>query len=424
MFRQKYRKKWGCILWSDRTPMPSYAYRAVDQTSGRVASGRMGAASEPELAHYLSAAGMELIQAREEHPLTFGLAKRRRSLPPRLLAAFCSRMHDLLQAGLSFPDSLTSVMEATPSALLRDALRQIGQAIAHGGGISESFALYPRLFPPLVTALLAAGETSGDMESVFGFLARYAGTRAETQEKMRRALRYPIFLVFIAGGASVFMLATVVPQVALFLTSLQGHLPLSTRLLIGLSNLVTQSGLDLFIFLLLLLGGLFIGRWLFPSFARASDAVVLKLPFVGMVITKASLARFAQSFLLLFRSGCAVPDCMDKAAATVTNKALRLGLQHAEERVLSGASLSIALSGVLPPFAMGVLRVGEKSGALDKALADIAQTCEREAQAASDTFIGVLEPALTLAIGGLLAWTVAAMLGPLYGGLAILGGQM
>ena len=403
--------------------MPAYAYRAI-HSSGQITKGHMSAANENELAHYLNETGLELIEAHEKKMRALGLPLSGRSLPPRVLAGFCTRMHDLLQSGIVFPDALHNITDSTEHKSFRDALLQISRAIANGNGIAASFALYPRLFPPVFIAIIKAGENSGDMTVIFDFLARYTDNRASTQEKLRRALRYPLFLFFVAGGSVSFMLATVVPQVVQFLNGIQGTLPLATRLLVALSTLFTDYSLFVFLGVAFLMAILLVGRLIFPAFSLALDALLLRLPILGKIITKTSLARFAYSFAILFRSGCDVPDCLRQAGETITNRALQAGIASASLRVQSGTSLSHALEGTLPPFATGLLRLGERSGNIGKSLDDIATAYDREAHAATDAFIGMLEPALTLMIGALLAWTVAAMLGPLYGSLSVLEERM
>ncbi len=210
----------------------------------------------------------------------------------------------------------------------------------------------------------------------------------------------------------------------LFLNGLQGTLPFATKVLVSLSTFFTDYALYVFAGLVLSLAAVFLARFIFPAFATTLDAIMLRLPVLGNVIMKTSLARFSHSFAILFRSGCDVTDCLQQATETIGNCALRTELELAAQKVQSGAALSLALEGSLPPFATGLLRIGERSGNLGKSLDDIATAYDREAQAATDAFIGTLEPALTLMIGGLLAWTVAAMLGPLYGSLSVLGGRL
>jgi type IV pilus assembly protein PilC len=215
-----------------------------------------------------------------------------------------------------------------------------------------------------------------------------------------------------------------VPQIVQFLGSINGRLPLATRMLIALSNLFANYGIALAVLVAFLCAAIVAGRIFFPAFGVMQDAFILRLPGIGAVIAKTSLARFAHNFSLLFRSGCDVPSCLHQAQNIVGNRHLSACLAIAAQRVQSGTSLSQALDGTLPAFAIGLLRTGERSGNLAKSLDDIAATYDREAQAATDSFIGMLEPALTLAIGGLLAWTVIAVLGPLYGSLSVLGERM
>jgi len=403
--------------------MPSFAYRAV-HASGRISRGEMTAANENELGHYLNQSGFELIDAREVAqkaiPSLFGPRK----IHPRYVASFYARMHDMLAAEVAFPEALRDAQSATENRILAEALAQIAQAVANGKGIAASFALYPRLFSPIATAMMGAGERSGDMKSVFGALSRYAANAAQTHDRLRRALRYPVFLFLVAGGAVGFMMSMVLPQIVQFLNGLEGHPPLTTRALIVLSETFSAHGSAALWLIGLSGAAVCILRQVFPPAALFCDRLILRLPVIGNVLLKTSLARFAHSFSLLFRSGCDVRECLAQARETVGNQALKNAIESAEQRVTSGASLSLALGDVFPPFALGVLRTGEKSGNLGKSLDDISCAYDRESAEAIESFIGLLEPSLTLAIGAVLAWTVMAVLGPLYGSLSILGGRV
>jgi len=403
--------------------MSVYAYRAV-HASGRVSRGEMAASNENELMHALKESGLELIDAREKNKKALLFSFLKNKIQPRMLATFCSRIHDLLASGLSFPDALYDIQTSTECRAFADALTQISQSIANGKGIAASFALFPDIFPPVFISIVSAGEKSGDMTSTFAFLSRYAASNAETKERMRRAMRYPLFLFFVAGGAVAFMMTMVVPQIVLFLNGIEGHLPLATRILISASAFVAEYGLFFLATLLISVLALIIARKIYSPFALKLDGLLLRLPVVGDVIAKSDIARFSHSFSVLFRSGCPAADCLRQAGDTLSNRALCANVGKAEQNVLSGASLSRALENILPPFAVGILRTGERSGNLCKSLDDIAIAYDREAAAAVDSFIGMLEPGLTLLIGGILAWTVLAVMGPLYGSLSVLGGRM
>lgn len=399
--------------------MPSYSYRAV-HASGRIARGELNAANENELAFSLTQSGLELLDAKEK---TNGLLSFSRKIDPRVLSAFCARFHDLLASDIAFPDALRDMQAATDNRVLADALTQISRFISTGKGLAFSFGMFPNLFSPLFIALLDAGEKTGDMARVFSFLRRYTANAAETRERLRKAIRYPLFLFFVAGSAVAFMLSMVVPQIIQFLNGIEGHIPYMTKLLISASDGFRNAALPLAIGTLILVLFLSIGRKYSTSVALFFDKISLRLPFLGNVIEKTEIARFAYSFSLLFQSGYTVASGLREARKTVANAHLSKELEAAEQRVLDGATLSGALSDILPPFATGLLRIGERTGKIGKSLDDIVASYDRETASAIDAFLGALEPGLTLAIGLVLAWTVLAVLGPLYGSLSVLGGQ-
>lgn len=403
--------------------MPVYAYRAV-HSSGRISCGERLASSENELIHDLSKSELEIIDAREKRPKALHLTLFINLISPRILSAFCARMHDLLAAGISFPEALQDVRSTVENRTLSDALSQISQTIASGKGIAASFALFPNLFPSVFVAIVQAGERSGNLSATFGFLDSYAEKRAQTNERLRRAIRYPLFLLVVAGGAVAFMMTMVVPQVIQFLNGINVELPFSTRLLLALSSALIDHGGAILALLIAAAAGVFGARKMVPTFAVAFDATLLRLPVFGIVISKTEVARFSQSFAILFRSGCSVAECIDHAIGTLGNLAIRERAQTAKQRILEGKALSQALDSILPPFALGVLRTGERGGNLSKSFEDIVTAYDREAGAAVDSFIGTLEPSLTLAIGALLAWTVLSVLGPLYGSLSVLGARV
>ncbi|MDD4616896.1 MAG: type II secretion system F family protein [Alphaproteobacteria bacterium] len=404
--------------------MPMYAYRAV-ASSGRIVRGKMQATNENELAYYLTQSDLELIDAREkasgQGPF---LAFRRRGISRRTLAAFCSQARDLLQAGIPLPEALRIIRESAVDPVLSNALAHVSRSITDGKGIAESFALFPALFPPVFIAIVGAGEQSGNMATVFGFLSTLTDSDVKTHERLARALRYPVFLFLTAGSAVAFMMAMVMPQIAQFLSGLGGKLPLASRAFIALSGGMSTYGPALLGLFLLVVIGVFAGRKTFTRVRLLTDGIALSLPVVGNAVSKAEIARFARSFAILFRSGCEPAECLLHAGKVMSNTQLREGVDHARRRLLEGAALSTALGTVFPGFALSMLRMGEQSGDLGKSLDNLASTYDSEASSAIDLFIGTLEPGLTLMIGAVLAWTVFASLAPLYGSLSVLGSRM
>jgi type IV pilus assembly protein PilC len=400
--------------------MPSYRYRAV-HSSGRIVHGVVSAVNENDLAQFLGGAHLELIEVREkketpDHGLAWWHGLRR--VPPRALALFCSQMADLLKAGMPLLDALGELAALAEAGILADALADIVRALSHGSRIADAFARHPRIFPPVFVAILSAGEASGDIARAFEQLAVYAEGRARMSERIRRVLRYPLFLLAVASGVVTFMMTLVVPQIVAFLNSIDSQLPPATRVLIALSDVFAavwwMAGL-------LLIGGAMLAALAHRNserVARVLDGAMLRLPLVGEVMEKLMLARFAQSLAILVQSGLDLPASLRGAQDTLGNRALEVRLDAARRQIAQGRSLSSSMAGLFPPFAASILRVGEQSGQLEKSLGDIAAHYDREAAASVERMIGALEPVLTLLIGGLLAWVVLAVLGPIYGSLS------
>jgi len=216
----------------------------------------------------------------------------------------------------------------------------------------------------------------------------------------------------------------VIPPIIQFLGTIDAELPLSTRILISASDVFANYGLILLTVIALAALILLAARRSSEKTALKIDRLILQLPLAGSVLRKLALSRFAHSFAILFQSGIGVIESMKGAGGTLGNRALSAMLTEAEQQVRSGRTLSVALGDLLPPFAVHMLRIGERSNQLGKALDDIAVTADRESAEIVTQLIGAMEPMLTMLIGGMLAWIVLAVLGPIYGSLGKIGAMM
>ncbi|MDD3287755.1 MAG: type II secretion system F family protein [Alphaproteobacteria bacterium] len=397
--------------------MPSYNYRAV-HASGKIQKGFISASNENELILALKNSGHELITAH---------AQTRSSIfKPRLssgrLASLCGQIADLLRAGVPLLTAITQVKMALPgNDGMSDCLGAIAFDISHGTSLTEAFSHHPKLFDAVFLALLQAGEKSGDPAATFERLSAHLEWKAQISEQIRRALHYPIFLFLVAGSATCFMMAMVVPQIVDFLASIQENPPLSTRLLIKLSYLFSAGWWILLALPVTAAITIAQIRRHSRTAAELFDKALLFIPFIGPIMRQQAMARFAKSLLLLLQSGTSLPESLRIATGTLQNLSLMNFATYAEEYVGAGRPLSYAFAGLLSPFAVQMLLVGEQSGKLTKALDEITRHYENATKNSVNKFIGSLEPALTMLIGGLLAWVVLAVLGPIYGSLEVIG---
>lgn len=402
--------------------MHAYHYRAVSIT-GSITQGQMTAADEQAVHDHVRQSGMELITLRRKTNYSAflpSLPKRHHAASLLALESFSTHMRDMVRAGVPFIEALRSAIAACEAGTMRDSLNIIERAVGEGQSITQAFSEHSRVFPPLYQALLAAGLASGDLVTTFDHLVRYANSRAATQRHIRRALRYPLFLLVIVSGVTTFMMSMVVPAITQFLRTLDGTLPWTTRALIALSDSITALGW--LVPVLAIIGGmaLILARRLSTRWARPCDAALLRLPIIGTLIQRLALARFMQSLALLCHSNLGILASLREARGTLGNRALDNAWRDAEEQVRSGLSLSQAAAALVPPAFLRLIRAGEVSGQLTASLNDCATIAARELQESIDAFLALLEPALTILMGLMLAWIVIAVLGPVYNSLSLL----
>jgi len=399
--------------------MTSYTYRAVHR-QGHIHKGTMSAANENELAFFLSELNLELIEAKPERNRTSYnlLPMARRAVPLQDRVIFCSQMGDLLTSGIPFTQALELINNTMQDSSFHDKLVIIGNLVKSGTLISRAFAEHADVFDPVFLSILTAGESSGDLAATFQRLTRHLQWEMSMKRDVSRAIRYPLFLLVIACGVTSFMMLFVVPQIINFLTNMGRELPLSTRLLINIAEAFSTLWWSAPPVLLALYLTLRILRKIDLRIATATDALILKLPLLGRVIGKLAMARLTTSLTILLKSSLTLPQSLALATATLDNKSFEQKAGEAHQRLLDGLPLSKAAHMLFTSFMIQKLMIGEQSGTLPKTLDEIAQSCDREAHEAVENFLGLLEPILTIMVGGLLAWIVLAVLGPVYGSLA------
>lgn len=398
--------------------MPTYAYRAATST-GRIERGTWQASHETELSTALAATGLMLIEAKPRTKNSMRFAMPRVSLAARV--TLFSQLADLLAANVRLPDALHSLGESEPDASLRLALMQVLNELMAGATLHEALSRVAGLIDPVHAAIIRASECSGTLTAALRQITAQLQWQLETSQLLRRALRYPLFLLCVTLGVTTFMLLAVVPQVALLLQSLSSELPWLTQLL-----LLTAAWFAAWWWVLPLLAGLMAGGILVLRRGSAAgrlwlDHQALSLPLFGNLLRDIAVARYAKNLCALLASNLHLPEAMAIAADILGNAALHKLAQQARQDILSGSSLTEALRPLWTARFSQILAIGEHSSALPPALETISQQLAERARTRINTMIGMLEPTLTIMVGGLLAWVVLAVLGPVYGSLAILG---
>jgi len=391
--------------------MNPHRYRAM-AADGNLVRGELDAADLFDLEQRLQAMGLVFVNG---EPVRLRW-RRGRKVPRRELIHFCFHFEQLLAAGVPPFEALTAIRDATTHAGSRALTSALLAEVERGRPLSEAIERQEGVFAPALVALIAAGEHAGKLSEA----VREIGAVLEREEALvahaRRIAIYPAIVATLLLVALVVALVHVVPEMEKLFRSSGEHLPLQTQLLLALSALVTRHGW------LMLLGAGSLAATLKWQLARSEPArvrahhLLLSLPFVGGVLRDIALARFASTLASLYAAGVPVVDALHIAQDTTGNLALRAALHDVTRQVEQGRPLSAAFEAVsrFPALLTRMVQVGEQTGALDRALDNVALLCRRDVDNAIARLQAAIEPTLTVMLGALLLWIASAILGPIY----------
>lgn len=392
--------------------MAAYTYVAIN-TAGDTVKGKMVAVNELDLEERLKGLGLDLIRYRMVKSARVSFFGR---IKARDLIILCIHLEQLERAGVPLLDAIADLRDTTESPRLRDLLSDVYELVKSGNVLSKALAKYPKVFDNVFIGLVKAGEETGQLADSFMHLANHIKWNEELRRKVKKAIRYPIGLLFLMAGVMTVMMLFVVPQISEFLLSQGFDLPIHTRALIATSDAFVNYwylifGTPVFLFM--------VGAVAYrtsDSFAYAIDKMMLRFPLIGQIIIKANLARFTHFFTVTFVSGIDILDCLETAKDVVGNRVLKEAINDVRQNVADGNSLTLALTatGRFPNLVLRMFKVGEESGNMEQALKNVNYFYDREVNDSVESIVGVIQPALTLLMGLLLLWITAAVFGPLY----------
>ncbi|MFN0040712.1 MAG: type II secretion system F family protein [Burkholderiales bacterium] len=393
--------------------MFAFQYKAIDKT-GRPARGKLEAANEIDLELRLKKMGLDLITSREVRAQTGSSSSG--SITRQDLITLCFDLEQISRAGIPLIEGLRDLRDSMENPRFREVLSSVLEDIEGGRTLSQSLATFPRVFGNVFVSLVRAGELAGTLTEVFENLGATLKWQDEMISQTRKLLVYPALVLVVVLGVMVFLLMYLVPQITQLLVTMGVAMPIQTRLLIGVSNFVAD-----YWYLLLLLPTVVIGTIVFlvntqPRAKYLFDYAILHMPVIGVILQKIILARFANFFALMYRSGITVLESVRTSEDIVSNRVIAEGLQRAGQQINAGESLSEAFHGLgmFPPLVIRMLRVGETTGALDTALMNITYFYNRDVKESVDKTLKLIEPSLTLVLGGMLAFIMWSVLTPVY----------
>ncbi len=396
--------------------MAAFDYVAVD-AGGRTLSGVLTAADET--------AARALLERRRLMPLEVAPARSavRKSDPVRQAKggkldartlALTTRQLATLVSVAPIEEALRTIALQADRPAVRQVLEGVHAGVMEGRRLSDAMALQGQAFPPLYRAMVSAGETSGALEPILERLADGLERDQTVRGKVITALVYPAVLAVVALGVIGALMTFVVPKVVDQFDSLNQTLPLLTRLVIGVSDLMRDWGwLAGLLLLLALVGGAVALRN--PALRLRADSALLRLPLIGRLTRDLHGARMARTLSTMIAAGLPVLEGLTITARTVSNRRLRLATETMADAVREGGGLSAAMrrADVFPPILVHMTASGESSGRLEPMLESADDYLEREFSTFTAVMLSLLEPAIIVVMGGVVAMIVLSILLPI-----------
>jgi len=360
----------------------------------------------------LPVAVAEVAQKEAKRQRSFSFARRVSSAD---LALLTRQLATLVRAGLPLEESLLAVSQQTEKPRVQSIVLGVRARVMEGHTLADGFAEFPRIFPEIYRATVAAGEQAGHLDTVLERLADYTEGRDQLRQKVLTAMLYPIVLTCICFAIVSALLVYVVPQVVSVFEASKAKLPLATRVLIATSGFLRSWGLYLAIAVILAV--VLFRRWLRnPVARRRFHRLQLRLPIVGKLVRGFNTARFTRTFSILTASAVPVLEALRIAGEVVTNLPMRDAVADAAARVREGAPIgrSLSASHLFPPMTIHLISSGESSGELESMLERAAISQERELDGLLAAMVGLLGPLLIVVMGLFVMGIVFAMLLPIF----------
>ena len=395
--------------------MPRFSYRAKDSTL-HVVEGTIEAESESAAISRLGSQGVFPISLAE----TAGSAGSAAAVVHRRIAlrhlTYATRqLSDLLGGGIPLLSALTLLARQTEQPALRRVVESLAASVQEGRSLSEALGEHPDVFPPLYVSMVRAGEAGGGLEQALVRLADVGESEAELRSRVVSASVYPLIILCLALGMTVFLIAYVVPKISLVFIESGQLLPLPTRVVLAASQLFTKWWWVL-VFGFVILVWAFRRWYVSPQGKAMADRIFVSIPGIGTLLKKLDTARFARTLGVMVSQGVPVLQALAVVAQNMSNIVLREAVTGIQEAVREGSSIAAALgaSGQFPVFVSNMVAVGEESGTVDAALLKVASTYEREVDRVIRTLTTVLEPVLLVGVGGVVLCIVLAILLPVF----------
>ena len=399
--------------------MPIYTYRALDP-AGRPTRGTLNAASESEALAELRGRAIYPLAVRASQPFSISLKRwfnfgRQPHVSSRELATFMRQLATLLQAAVPYDAALRMVQAETSGPVMLSVVSDVRERVVEGAYLADALGAHASFFPAMVVNMVRSGENSGALVVILNRLATHYENINRLRTKIASALVYPAFMLLFSMGVVTFMVTYIVPKITRLFTNFGGVLPLPTRILITISDIVAG-----YWWLLLMLA--FAAGWLLSWFLRGPtgrgllDRLELRLPVWNTFRRKLIMQRLCETLATMLRSGVELNHALQVSSEVMEN---RIYLRAMNEVIFDiqnrGAQLSASMrrTGLFPEDLCQMIAIGEETATLDAMLENVAARLAQEVTATMDSATALFEPVMILLMGGVVGFIVISIMLPM-----------
>ncbi|MEO8331299.1 MAG: type II secretion system F family protein [Gallionella sp.] len=392
--------------------MALYSYRAID-VKGKSQKGLQDASNVVDLEQRLKRGGLDLIDAKLDRG-SFSIRSKKVKRPD--LITFFFNLEQLTSAGVPLLESLADLRDTMGDPGFREVIANLVESIEGGKKLSQAMAQHPDAFDRIFVSLTHAGEESGRLPEVFGHITESLKWQDEMASHTKTIMIYPAFVGTIVLGITFFLMIYLVPQLVGFIKGMGQEIPIQTRILLATSGFFVDYWYVLIALPIVLPIVVKLVINSSPEMQFRFDKLKLDLWVTGPILRKIILARFANTFAIMYSSGINILECIAITRDVVNNRAVAKSLADVTLEIESGKNLtqSFQHAGMFPPLVIRMLKVGEATGSLDKALLNVSYFYDRDVKDSIKKVQVMIEPTMTLILGALLGWVMLSVLSPIY----------
>lgn len=390
-----------------------YTWEGKDK-QGKKVKGELAGTSEALIKAALRRQGVTPSKVRKKSKPLFGGAGK--PITAGDICIFARQMTTMMESGVPLIQSFEIVSEGQENPSMQELILTIKGDIEAGGTFADALRRHPKHFDTLFCNLVEAGEQAGILESLLNKVASYKEKTETMKKKIKKALTYPIAILIVAFVITAILMIFVVPVFADLFTGFGADLPAPTQFVVMLSNLFVNYWYIIF-------GSVFAAGFLFKqansrsvAFNHAMQRFALKIPVVGDILSKSSVARFARTLSTMFAAGTPLVEAMESVAGATGHIVYSEAVLKMRDEISTGTALATSMreTGVWPNMVVQMVQIGEESGAIDKMLAKVADFYEEEVDGLIDALSSLMEPMIMAFLGVVIGGLVVAMYLPIF----------